>query len=377
MSCEVSGIGDRLNKLPGKIRTPFSELLAGGLISEDVVSDVLDAGELAGDYSKSIGFAVAYQHMKSMGIPVRDVVRMAKSQNRRIKLSWSPKRWQYEHERLARAEALTKLAEENIRYDIEEWVAMLPDSFPGYVIASSRRLGMEGLRQRHCVASFHQQLLNGSSAIASVFIDKTRWTVQLFKTQNEKNPLRIGQIRAKLNRMPTPEIERAIHNILDIEEFVYMQNPRHATIREVRSYKENLRLILPTLQELGVTEVEVYFDGGGDSGCIEDVTFLPGEVQTGRVSVEIVRRINKLVDNKFVQSEERQRVSLVDAIENITYDYLEESGTNWVDNEGGFGYLNIDVAAATVRLSVDYRYMESRTEYENTLDIISGEPTEE
>ena len=372
MSHEVSGIGDRLNKLPSKVSMPFNELLSGGLISEGVVSDVLDASELAGDHTKSIGFAVAYQHMKSMGIPVMDVVRMAKSQNRRIRLNWSPKRWKYEHERLSRAEALSKLAEENINYNIGEWVRLLPKRFPGYVIKNSRRLGMEGLRQRHCVASYHTQLMNGSSAIASVFIDKERWTVQLFKTNNQASPLRIGQVRSKLNRIPTPEITRRIHDVLNIEEFIYEASSRYQRAEEARSYTDNLRLVLPVLRELHAEEVEVYFDGSGDSGCIEDISIVPKELSLDGM-VDTIRVVNKLVDDNWVRREERNRASLSDAIEEITYEFLEESGTNWHDNEGGFGYLKIDVAEGTVSLSVDTRYTQSETEYANKIDIVSGE----
>ena len=68
--------------------------------------------------SKLVGFAVGYLHLRSQGVPVHDVIRMAKSQRRRINLAWSAKRWELEHERLSRAEALDRLAAENATYDV-------------------------------------------------------------------------------------------------------------------------------------------------------------------------------------------------------------------------------------------------------------------
>jgi hypothetical protein len=98
-------INHRLATLPPKVAVPFRQLLAAGQLTEDVLAVVLDAGDLADDPSKLVGFAVGYLHLRSQGVPVNDVVRMAKSQRRRINLAWSAKRWELEHERLSRAEA--------------------------------------------------------------------------------------------------------------------------------------------------------------------------------------------------------------------------------------------------------------------------------
>ena len=76
---------------------------------------------------------------------------------------------------------------------------------------------MEGLRQRHCVASYHPQLQAGSCAIASVFIDRQRWTVQLLATGKPDMPLSIGQIKTRLNGLPTKEIRDRIHETLGLD----------------------------------------------------------------------------------------------------------------------------------------------------------------
>lgn len=83
-------IEQRLARLPQKASLPFRHLLTSGHISEDALQSVLDAGEITGETTRLIGFAVAFLHLRGQGIPVHDVIRMAKSQNRRVNLGWAP-----------------------------------------------------------------------------------------------------------------------------------------------------------------------------------------------------------------------------------------------------------------------------------------------
>jgi hypothetical protein len=108
----------RLSLLPRKVAMPFRNLIETDHLSEEVLCTILDAGELSGEQHKLLGFAVGYLHLRSIGVPIKDVVEMAREQGRRIRLNWSEKRWRDEHERLSRAVALKKLAEESVRYDL-------------------------------------------------------------------------------------------------------------------------------------------------------------------------------------------------------------------------------------------------------------------
>jgi hypothetical protein len=65
--------------------------------------------------------------------------------------------------------------------------------------------------------------------------------------------------------------------------------------------------------------------------------------------------------------------SAQNALEALTYDYLEETGVDWYNGDGGFGTLEIDVEAGTVRLNVDVRYTESATQFAAERYILSGE----
>ena len=79
----------------------------------------------------------------------------------------------------------------------------------------------------------------------------------------------------------------------------------------------NISKIVELLDEVGVVNVEVYFDGCGDSGDIHTVT----AYSTKQAPYEAIE-----LDN-----------SLVAQIEAWVYARLEQCGVDWYNNDGGFG----------------------------------------
>lgn len=362
-------IEQRLATLPQKLSTPFRQLLTKGLISEQALSSVLDAGKLADDYSRLLGFTIAYCHMEAKNVPVGDTIRMAKSQGRAVKLDWSVKRWKTEHNLLSRMEALVRLSKNNVEYDVSRYEALLPEQFSGYIIKSSQRLGMEGLRQRHCVASYHDQIQSGRCAIVTMLVAKQRWTVELFATGNSQMPLRVGQIKTRLNRSPTHETREKIHNLLGIN----MAESSHVSVETGSTYMDTLRRLLPILRDQNVTTIIVGFEGYGDSGSIETIDYFPCENASVQDYPVQYRHIISIFDNGWVNQLQEVEGFVNGAIESLSYDYLNETDVDWYTNEGGFGKLIIDVEAGTVSLDVDVRFPDSNTEFSSKRDIITGE----
>lgn len=375
---ELNPTAARLDALPRKVAVPLRELLAAGQLNEDVLSTVLDAAELAGSQTKVLGFAVGFLHLQSQGVPVKDAIRMARAQGRRIRLDWSARRWQEEHDRLSRAETLKRLGAQNVHYEVTQVAAGLPARFRGYLIRTSRRLGMEGLRQRHCVASYHAQIQAGYCVIASVFIDRERWTVQLARTGDAAAPLRIVQMRSRFNKVPTRETREAIHRELAIRlemgSAASGVDPDEAA--PTRAYMENLRRILPVLRANGARRVTVSFDGSGDSGSIDDVHYgdVPIDGRALMVEIEVMHR--SMQAGRWVTSRILEHKDLSTAIEELTDDYLEETNVDWYNNAGGFGELTINVDEGTVALEVSVRFTEPTTEFSSTRDIVTGEEVE-
>jgi len=268
---------------------------------------------------------------------------------------------------------MKRLTEENVRYSVEDVCTLLPVRVPGYIIRSSRRLGMEGLRQRHCVASYHAQIQAGYCVIATIFLNHQRWTVQLARTGDSRAPLRIVQIRSRLNRVPDREVVELIHARLGI----HYESPAARELTHEppmpRMYMANLRRILPPLREHGVRTVTVRFDGSGDDGSIQDIDYGEATLTPASILVDVDVVHRSFNGREWTTTLVVEREILNNAIEAVTSDYLAETGVDWYNNDGGFGELIIDVARTTVTLEVNVRYTESSTEYGCTKDIATGE----
>ncbi len=365
---------------PKKVTMPFTCLLKSGQVSEEYIQAVLDAGKLdpsiSGDPTRLLAFLSGLIAMQANGIPVIDAISMARRQKRRLNILWSPRRWREEHDLMARYETMARLSAENVAYDLSAFLPHLPARFPGYIIRTSRRLGMEGLRQRHCVASYHSRIRDGKCAIASVFVDKVRWTVEILPTGNPDSPLTIGMIRSRFNQRPSQGIIRRIYEILGLETDAGNGLSNSTLEDNVYRYMQNLQRVLPVLRALDIESVEVCFDGSGDSGSIDGVYFQPEPDE--QVMVEIVRRQRHFdhQQRRWIVTENSVNLALSEAIEEIAYDWLEETGVDWYNGEGGYGEMMIDVGDGQVTMEVNQRMIETSTEVYRTVDIETGEDIE-
>ena len=257
-------IQSRLAKLPPKVAMPLTHLAKIGQMKEQDIKTVLDAGDLTGNHNMLVGFAAGAMGMKAQRVPVTDTVAMAKKLGRTIRLDWSPRRWHEEHDKMAKAVTLRQFREKNVNYDVEFYAKSLPPEFPGYIIRNSLRLATVGWYQRHCVANYHSSCQSGSSAIVCVFVDHTRWTVELRKTDNPNHPVRITQIRTTDNRGPDPQTEKKIYEYLDISEkareipYYVIRDREKCLLSNVT--KVNLSVVHEALAKAGVEFVHMNYD---------------------------------------------------------------------------------------------------------------------
>jgi len=367
---------DILDQLPPKVRVPFLTLRDRNLISDQDLETLCLVGELSGKPHHLIGFAVAMRSLEKQGVHVHDTVKMAKTHQRKINLFWSASRWKEEHNKLSRLATLKEMAADVVYYDIDSYRNFLPKRFAGYLIPTNRRLGMEGLRQSHCVASYSQRIIRGECAIAVVFVDHVRWTVQLSLTGDSEKSLLIVSIKAMHNRVPSDKEKRGIYEVLGIViPDVSKETPTVLGQDDISLWESNLRRILPILAAAGVGRVDVEFDGGGDSGSIDTINFYDEDnnnvTVNERISIEIYSRT--FVNRSWQVAVIEQENSLVDAITEIVDDYLDATGVDWYNNEGGFGHFYIYVQQGTFESSVYVRFAESSCERSEERDIMTGE----
>ena len=252
-------------------------------MQEKDIRTVLDAGDLTGNHHTLVGFAAGAMGMKAQGVPIADTVSMAKKQGVRIRLDWTPRRWREEHDRMAKVVTLRQFSEKNVDYDVDSYTKLLPD-FPGYIIRNSRRLATVGWYQRHCVASYHNRVVRGQCVFVCVFVNHTRWTVEILKTEDPFNPLQICQIRTTDNRLPDPATEQQIYDYLGIngcdrEPNDYLQRRQEAyKLRQVTAV--NLTRVHQTLAEAGVECVYMNYDPDPvPLGGLPEIVFAPDSLE--------------------------------------------------------------------------------------------------
>jgi uncharacterized protein DUF6878 len=122
----------------------------------------------------------------------------------------------------------------------------------------------------------------------------------------------------------------------------------------------NKGVIFDALAETGIHAVTVSFDGYSDSGQIESIEAfdaenhelaLPGNRQ--------VRLMLTAPDDPPVET------TLRDAIETLTYQYLETTHMGWEDNEGAYGTFVFAVPGRTITLEHNERVIEVETSHHN------------
>ena len=109
---------------------------------------------------------------------------------------------------------------------------------------------------------------------------------------------------------------------------------------------ENVRKHLPEvarqLKNAGVARVEIEYDGCGDSGQIEGITYLDREG----------RAIHPIGQIDFTE----------EAILDLFYDLLEVRHRGWENNDGACGEFVWDLLADALTHTHSYRYTEYETE---------------
>jgi len=86
------------------------------------------------------------------------------------------------------------------------------------------------------------------------------------------------------------------------------------------------------LADEGITAIQIYYEGGGDSGCIESVNFIKDKVDT-------IEQAEKNFDDwknieRFEYNDER-----IEAIKDFAEEKILNNIEDWWNNEGGYGDL--------------------------------------
>jgi len=110
--------------------------------------------------------------------------------------------------------------------------------------------------------------------------------------------------------------------------------------------EQELTQTLIQLADLGVTGIRINYEGGGDSGCIEDIMYTDKE----GVSLDEVQ--NLPWDSKDLR---KLSSEFSTNIENFTIDTILDDIEDWWNNEGGNGTLAILVPSGEYNVENNIR----------------------
>jgi hypothetical protein len=117
----------------------------------------------------------------------------------------------------------------------------------------------------------------------------------------------------------------------------------------------NKAAVFDALAAAGLTLVVVTFDGSSDSGQIENI-----EAKAGDEIAALPPGPVEIAAAAWGKAEpERTMMSVRDAIEQLAFDFLQDSHGNWEDNDGAYGDFTFDIAERTITLDYNERYMQS------------------
>ena len=122
---------------------------------------------------------------------------------------------------------------------------------------------------------------------------------------------------------------------------------------QTKEARERLKEVCSVLEPLGITMIEVEYDGCGDSGAVEQITFYRKDKEyKGDLPEE---KFESLFGGRGQGS---SKVDLQEILDEVTCCLLP---AGWEINDGSFGTLKINVNEKSVNLEHNSRYTEVDT----------------
>lgn len=118
--------------------------------------------------------------------------------------------------------------------------------------------------------------------------------------------------------------------------------------------------LLIQLADLGVTGIQIYYEGSGDSGCIEDVIYTTDKLpENEEDAFDEVRSLNSWADD--VKSLRDLDSGLSSDIENFANTQILDNLEDWWNNDGGYGTMCILVPSGKYDVMNNVRITEVDT----------------
>lgn len=126
--------------------------------------------------------------------------------------------------------------------------------------------------------------------------------------------------------------------------------------------------LLIELADLGVTGIQIYYEGSGDSGCIDEVLYTTDKLpENEEDAFDKIRSLNSWQeDAKYLRNLDS---GLSSDIESFAEEKILDSIEDWWNNDGGYGTLCILVPSGKYDIMNNVRITEVET-YEHVGNLI-------
>ena len=126
--------------------------------------------------------------------------------------------------------------------------------------------------------------------------------------------------------------------------------------------------LLIQLADLGVTGIQIYYEGSGDSGCIDEVLYTTDKLpENEQDAFDKIRSLNTWdEESKHLRSLDS---GLSSDIESFAEEKILDSIEDWWNNDGGYGTLCILVPSGTYDIMNNVRITEVET-YQHVGNLI-------
>jgi hypothetical protein len=118
--------------------------------------------------------------------------------------------------------------------------------------------------------------------------------------------------------------------------------------------------LLIQLADLGVTGIQIYYEGSGDSGCINEVLYttdkLPENIQDAFDKIRCLNTWDE--ESKYLRNLDS---GLSSDIESFAEEKILDSIEDWWNNEGGYGTMCILVPSGKYDVMNNVRITEIET----------------
>ena len=118
--------------------------------------------------------------------------------------------------------------------------------------------------------------------------------------------------------------------------------------------------LLIQLADLGVTGIQIYYEGSGDSGCIDEVLYTTDKLpESLEDAFDKIRSLNTWdEESKYLRNLDS---GLSSDIESFAEEKILDSIEDWWNNEGGYGTMCILVPSGKYDVDNNIRITEIET----------------